>query len=106
MWEDLENRTDLLQRDGNGSLKIVSEQQLVSVPNTLSSGSTVGAPGPGSDTPVGSASGIVPGIIAAAVFISFLLALYAVLWKCMVTAPKRQEKRRRSRPRDSRNHVC
>ncbi len=31
------------------------------------------------------------GAIAAALFISFLLALYAVLWKCMVTQPKRYE---------------
>lgn len=29
------------------------------------------------------------GAIAATVFIIFLLALYAVLWKCMVSPPKR-----------------
>ncbi|XP_043542726.1 uncharacterized protein sb:cb288, partial [Chiloscyllium plagiosum] len=28
-------------------------------------------------------SGVAPGFAAAAIFISFLLALYAVLWKCM-----------------------
>ncbi|XP_066570449.1 uncharacterized protein LOC136759381 isoform X2 [Amia ocellicauda] len=34
-------------------------------------------------------SGIIPGAIAAALFITFLLALYTVLWKCMVSAPLR-----------------
>ncbi|XP_033852593.2 uncharacterized protein LOC117397817 [Acipenser ruthenus] len=36
-------------------------------------------------------NGIVPGGIAAAVFIGLLLGLYAILWKCMVTAPKRKQ---------------
>lgn len=44
-------------------------------------------------------SGIVPGIIAASLFISLLLCLYAILWKCMVSMPKRQMKRQsRRRP--------
>ncbi|XP_029460052.1 uncharacterized protein LOC115092844 isoform X3 [Rhinatrema bivittatum] len=43
-------------------------------------------------------SGIVPGIIAAAIFISFLLCLYAILWKCMVYAPKRNMKRHKAKP--------
>ncbi|XP_078522885.1 uncharacterized protein LOC144791938 [Lissotriton helveticus] len=42
-------------------------------------------------------SGIVPGIIAASLFISFLLCLYAILWKCMVSMPKRQMKRQNRR---------
>ncbi|XP_048875830.1 uncharacterized protein sb:cb288 isoform X2 [Brienomyrus brachyistius] len=44
--------------------------------------------------PVDGGSGIIPGGIAAAVFISLLLALYAVLWKCMGTPPRKKEKRK------------
>ncbi|XP_041089571.1 uncharacterized protein sb:cb288 [Polyodon spathula] len=36
-------------------------------------------------------NGIVPGGIAAAVFIALLLGLYTILWKCMGTAPKRKQ---------------
>lgn len=49
-------------------------------------------------------SGIIPGAIAAAVFIGFVLGLYAVLWKCMVSPPQR--KKRRVRVRDKRSQVC
>ncbi|RVE67963.1 hypothetical protein OJAV_G00086800 [Oryzias javanicus] len=42
-------------------------------------------------------SGIIPGIVAAAIFITFLLSLYAVLWRCM-TSP-RQRKRSKARAR-------
>ncbi|TWW60114.1 hypothetical protein D4764_05G0002040 [Takifugu flavidus] len=45
----------------------------------------------------GPSSGIVPGAIAATVFIIFLLALYAVLWKCMVSPPKRKKRKTRGR---------
>lgn len=109
MWGELENKTDLW-RHGNASLKVVSEQLWVSVTDTLSNGSTPRPQAPGTGVPSERESGIVPGIIAAAVFISFLLALYAVLWKCMVTAPKsfRQEKKkkRRERARAQSGHVC
>nr|XP_055024493.1 uncharacterized protein sb:cb288 [Misgurnus anguillicaudatus] len=50
-------------------------------------------------------SGIIPGAIAGAVFIGFLLALYAVLWKCMVTQPKRR-KRRSIKGREQRSLRC
>ncbi|KAK2837869.1 hypothetical protein Q5P01_015081 [Channa striata] len=42
-------------------------------------------------------SGIVPGAIAATVFIAFILALYAVLWKCMVSPPQRKHSKVRVR---------
>ncbi|XP_061115719.1 uncharacterized protein sb:cb288 [Conger conger] len=103
MWEELENTTGL-RRDGNASRKFVSEQPWVSVSDMLSNGSAH-PQAPGTDAPSDSESGIVPGVIAAAVFISFLLALYAVLWKCMVTAPKRQEKKKRQRARELRVHM-
>ncbi|XP_034026637.1 uncharacterized protein sb:cb288 isoform X2 [Thalassophryne amazonica] len=38
-------------------------------------------------------SGIIPGGIAAAVFIVCLLALYGVLWKCMASPPKRKKRK-------------
>ncbi|XP_065805051.1 uncharacterized protein sb:cb288 isoform X2 [Labrus bergylta] len=42
-------------------------------------------------------SGIIPGAIAATLFIAFLLALYAVLWKCMVSPPQRKHRKVRVR---------
>ncbi|XP_041855250.1 uncharacterized protein sb:cb288 [Melanotaenia boesemani] len=42
-------------------------------------------------------SGIIPGAIAATVFIAFLLALYAVLWKCMMSPPQRKRSKLRVR---------
>ncbi|XP_039624551.1 uncharacterized protein sb:cb288 [Polypterus senegalus] len=38
-------------------------------------------------------SGIIPAGIAAAVFIGFLLLLYAILWKCMVAGASRKKKK-------------
>ncbi|XP_055080302.1 uncharacterized protein sb:cb288 isoform X2 [Periophthalmus magnuspinnatus] len=41
-------------------------------------------------------SGIVPALVAAALFITLLLALYAVLWKCMDSkVPQRKKSKRR-----------
>ncbi|XP_068594912.1 uncharacterized protein sb:cb288 [Brachionichthys hirsutus] len=42
-------------------------------------------------------SGIVPGAIAAALFIAFVLVLYTVLWKCMVSPPQRRKSTMRVR---------
>ncbi|XP_067879154.1 uncharacterized protein sb:cb288 [Heterodontus francisci] len=42
-------------------------------------------------------SGIVPGIVAAAIFIAFLLGLYTVLWKCMSFQNKRHKGNRRTK---------
>ncbi|XP_078808450.1 uncharacterized protein LOC110015603 [Oryzias latipes] len=49
-----------------------------------------------------SSSGIIPGIVAATVFITFLLALYTVLWRCM-TSPRQ---RKRSKVRARLNKSC
>lgn len=46
---------------------------------------------------VSGSSGIVPAIVAAALFITFLLTLYAVLWKCMVSPPQRKKSKLRVR---------
>ncbi|KAM9474892.1 uncharacterized protein Hap1MRO34_010841 [Clarias gariepinus] len=55
-------------------------------------GSLVASPASNSERP--KRSGIIPGMIAAGIFIILLLALYAVLWKCMVSPPKRGKKKR------------
>ncbi|XP_062855475.1 uncharacterized protein sb:cb288 [Trichomycterus rosablanca] len=57
-------------------------------------GSMLASLAPITERPVQKRSGIVPALLAAAIFIAFLLALYAVLWKCMVSPPKRGKKRR------------
>ncbi|XP_042277600.1 uncharacterized protein sb:cb288 isoform X2 [Thunnus albacares] len=51
----------------------------------------------GTDDSLTRTSGIIPGLIAATVFITFLLALYAVLWKCMVSPPQRKHSKARVR---------
>ncbi|KAM4678044.1 uncharacterized protein O3C94_010043 isoform 2-T3 [Discoglossus pictus] len=40
-------------------------------------------------------SGLVPGLIAASIFIMFLLCLYTILWRCMVSQAHRNAKRYR-----------
>ncbi|XP_077118878.1 uncharacterized protein LOC143774950 [Ranitomeya variabilis] len=48
----------------------------------------------GSKISPGHPSGLVPGLIAAGIFIMFLLCLYAILWKCMVSPPHKKRKKR------------
>ncbi|MCJ8735370.1 hypothetical protein PDJAM_G00246050 [Pangasius djambal] len=55
-------------------------------------GSLVASPAPITERP--KHSGIIPGMIAAGIFIILLLALYAILWKCMVSPPKRGKRKR------------
>ncbi|XP_073323055.1 uncharacterized protein [Pagrus major] len=56
-----------------------------------------------SEDSVTKTSGIIPGAIAATLFIAFILALYTVLWKCMVSPPQRKHSkvRMRGQPRAS-----
>ncbi|XP_062418254.1 uncharacterized protein sb:cb288 [Pungitius pungitius] len=70
----------------------------------LTNGSIVAATHPSlTENSFTSSSGIIPGAIAATVFIALLLALYAVLWKCLVSPPlrKRSKVRVRVKPRTS-----
>ncbi|KAL7827291.1 hypothetical protein SRHO_G00330090, partial [Serrasalmus rhombeus] len=96
MWTDLRNRSTTLSdqlRDANLSQVIFpapSQAPLASHRN----GSTVASPAPLTESPVPKRSGIIPGAIAAALFIGFILALYTVLWKCMVSPPKRGKRKR------------
>ncbi|KAM4748112.1 uncharacterized protein WCC33_005582 [Rhinophrynus dorsalis] len=55
-------------------------------------------------------SGLVPGLIAASIFIMFLLCLYTILWRCMVSQAHRQAKRHRrkrtSTSREPQKPIC
>ncbi|OCT86576.1 hypothetical protein XELAEV_18020261mg [Xenopus laevis] len=42
-------------------------------------------------------SGLVPGLIAATIFIMFLLCLYTILWRCMVSQANKHNKRHRKK---------
>ncbi|XP_047446982.1 uncharacterized protein sb:cb288 [Mugil cephalus] len=59
--------------------------------------STAAVTHPSSEDSIVAPNGIIPGLIAATVFITFLLALYAVLWKCMVSPPRRKHSKLRVR---------
>ncbi|XP_049341884.1 uncharacterized protein sb:cb288 isoform X2 [Astyanax mexicanus] len=74
MWMELKNRTSTVYdelRDGNLSQVHFPGPSQASLTNLLRNGS-----------------------IAAALFISFILALYTVLWKCMVSPPRRGKRKR------------
>ncbi|XP_049341883.1 uncharacterized protein sb:cb288 isoform X1 [Astyanax mexicanus] len=95
MWMELKNRTSTVYdelRDGNLSQVHFPGPSQASLTNLLRNGSTVASPAPLTETP--KRSGIIPGSIAAALFISFILALYTVLWKCMVSPPRRGKRKR------------
>ncbi|KAM4615738.1 uncharacterized protein ACJ7VT_008756 [Polymixia lowei] len=103
MWTEVQNKTKILLRDGN-TLKMEkadqarSWQHLNTVPQR--NGSTAAATHPScTEDCFSRGNGIVPGAIAAAVFITFLLSLYAVLWKCMVSPPQRKKRKVRIRER-------
>ncbi|XP_077325801.1 uncharacterized protein LOC143960776 isoform X3 [Lithobates pipiens] len=50
----------------------------------------------GGGIPAGPTSGLIPGLIAAGIFITFLLCLYAILWKCMVSPPNNRKRKKRT----------
>ncbi|XP_059379959.1 uncharacterized protein sb:cb288 [Carassius carassius] len=74
--------------------------------NSDRNGSATTSPPTIAETAMNRESGIIPGAIAAAVFIGFLLALYAALWKCMVKQPGRRKKRARPKAREHRSLTC
>ncbi|KAF3695558.1 hypothetical protein EXN66_Car011234 [Channa argus] len=99
MWTEAKNRSSTVNTDGNSS-KIdtgVTRQLFNSYLQTNGSATAATRPS-GSESPVTKqSSGIIPGAIAATVFIAFILALYAVLWKCMVSPPQRKHSKVRVR---------
>ncbi|XP_045889927.1 uncharacterized protein sb:cb288 isoform X2 [Micropterus dolomieu] len=93
MWTDVKNKSKTAINNGNSSKMIDADLLTRHLLHTVQqrNGSTAAVTHPshteGSSTRT---SGIIPGAIAATVFIAFILALYAVLWKCMVSPPQRK----------------
>ncbi|KAJ8005910.1 hypothetical protein DPEC_G00122800 [Dallia pectoralis] len=94
MWTEVENQTKIVFLGGNTSERAVPIHTPVHSTKDQSNWSRSSTVTPPSHMdPLARGSGIIPGTIAAAVFIGFILALYAVLWKCMVSPPQRLRKR-------------
>ncbi|KAJ4941701.1 hypothetical protein JOQ06_011577 [Pogonophryne albipinna] len=90
MWTEVKNRSRTVTSGGNSSMMVDSDLTLLQNAQHRN-GSTAAATRPShTEDSLTSSSGIIPGAIAATVFIAFLLALYAVLWKCMVSPPQRK----------------
>ncbi|KAL0979151.1 hypothetical protein UPYG_G00181380 [Umbra pygmaea] len=106
MWTEVKNQTKIVFREGNTSEKTDPTHTWVLSSAQQSNGSqgSTAIPYPAHTEPMARGSGIIPGAIAAALFISFLLALYTVLWKCMVSPPQRL--RKRVRVQERRTQVC
>ncbi|KAJ8339484.1 hypothetical protein SKAU_G00362700 [Synaphobranchus kaupii] len=103
MWEEVKNKTDFIWHDGNSSQGVLQELPWGSITAAHSNGS-IATSHPSHTDPAGArGSGIIPGGIAAALFISFLLVLYAMLWKCMVTTPRRREKKKKKKKKKKRS---
>ncbi|KAG7476865.1 hypothetical protein MATL_G00087320 [Megalops atlanticus] len=106
MRAEVKNKTDFSWHEGNSSQETLQEWPRASSPAAHGNGSTATPHPSHTNHTLTRGSGIVPGAIAAAVFIGFLLVLYALLWKCMVKAPRRKEKTKRSKGRDLKQLVC
>ncbi|KAK5932230.1 hypothetical protein CgunFtcFv8_003953 [Champsocephalus gunnari] len=90
MWTEVKNRSRTVTSGGNSSMMVDSDLTLLQNAQHRNA-STAAATRPShTEDSLTSSSGIIPGAIAATVFIAFLLALYAVLWKCMVSPPQRK----------------
>ncbi|XP_047011334.1 uncharacterized protein sb:cb288 [Ictalurus punctatus] len=87
----MEGRNITVLQRGNFSQVIPPAPAWLSL-TSQRNGSLVASPAPITERP--KRSGIVPGLIAAGIFIMLLLALYTALWKCMVSPPKRGKRKR------------
>lgn len=99
MWTEVNNRSRAVIGDGNRSKMVepdLREQLLHTVQQRNVSAAAATHPSHGEDS-LAKSGGIIPGAIAATVFIAFILALYAVLWKCMVSPPQRKHSKARVR---------
>ncbi|XP_042344970.1 uncharacterized protein sb:cb288 [Plectropomus leopardus] len=98
MWSEVKNKSKSVIYNGNSS-KMVDPDLTRQLLHTFQhrNGSTAAASRPGAEDSLTSSSGIIPGAIAATLFIVFLLGLYAVLWKCMVSPPQRKHSKVRMR---------
>ncbi|KAG9335480.1 hypothetical protein JZ751_004609 [Albula glossodonta] len=95
MWVEIKNKTNFDWDDRNSSQGFVPGLAWGSLTTAQRNGERRAESELQDHPAAGRGSGIIPGGLAAAVFISFLLVLYAILWKCMVTSPKRGQKKRR-----------
>lgn len=99
MWTEVKNKSRAVISDGNSSKMVdpdLREQLLHTVQQRNVSATAATLPSHAEDS-LTKSSGIIPGAIAATVFIAFILALYAVLWKCMVSPPQRKPSKVRVR---------
>ncbi|CAJ1069254.1 uncharacterized protein sb:cb288 [Xyrichtys novacula] len=100
MWTEVTNRSRVVVSDENNSKMVDPDLRSWQFLHTVHqrNASTAAATHPShTEDPLTRNSGIIPGAIAATVFITFLLALYAVLWKCMVSPPQRKHNKVRVR---------
>lgn len=102
MWTEVRNGSSTDKPQDHNITQIISPAFSWLPHSSERNGSITATPPAHDERPVDRTSGIIPGAIAAAVFIGFLLALYSVLWKCMGRQPKRR-KRRRSKVREQRS---
>ncbi|KAK2840691.1 hypothetical protein Q7C36_012270 [Tachysurus vachellii] len=86
-------RTELRNNTRHTNLSQVIPPSPAVLPITSERNSSlVASPTPVTEKP--RPSGIVPGLVAAGIFIILLLALYTALWKCMVSPPRRGKRNR------------
>ncbi|XP_039476925.1 uncharacterized protein sb:cb288 isoform X1 [Oreochromis aureus] len=98
MWTEMKNKSSALINNGNSSKMVdldLGEQLSHAVQQ--SNVSAAAATHPDSKDSPTFTNGLIPGSIAAALFIAFLLGLYAILWKCMVSPPQRKHNKLRVR---------
>ncbi|XP_041793520.1 uncharacterized protein sb:cb288 [Chelmon rostratus] len=100
MWTEVKNKSMTAVSEGNSSKMVDLDLLTGQLSHTVQqrNGSTAAATRPSrTEESLTATSGIIPGAIAATVFIAFFLALYAVLWKCMVSPPQRKHSKVRVR---------
>ncbi|XP_037832256.1 uncharacterized protein sb:cb288 [Kryptolebias marmoratus] len=99
MWTEMENRsTATVSKVFSSEVVDSNPAEQLFLPVQQRNISTAAAACPScTEDPLTRSSGIIPGAVAATVFIAFLLSLYAVLWKCMMSPPRRKKSKLRAR---------
>ncbi|XP_050931198.1 uncharacterized protein sb:cb288 isoform X1 [Lates calcarifer] len=98
-WTELKNKSETIINSGKSSKMVDPDvtRQLLHAVQQINDSTTAATRPSRTEGSLTRNSGIIPGAIAATVFIAFLLALYAVLWKCMVSPPQRKHSKVRVR---------
>uniref|UniRef100_UPI0037E84F3E uncharacterized protein isoform X2 n=1 Tax=Semicossyphus pulcher TaxID=241346 RepID=UPI0037E84F3E len=99
MWTEVKNKSKTVINNSNNSKMVDPDLRTWQLLHTVQgNASTAAATRPShTEDSLSRSSGIIPGAIAATVFIAFLLGLYAILWKCMVSPPQRKHSKVRVR---------